>query len=377
MKPIVLVLSTLASLVCAPATATFVLGTDLWQLTVLSNTYTSMGDGAIVYGNVLADTYITAGANSIVFGELRAGGVLTLGDSALVTGDAQSIASGTLGANATVNGNLEAGLVGTIGDTAIVFGNFISGLDGTVGANAIVEGNFNVGSDSIATVSASGYIDGTSGTTDSEYMGAVESEITRDLATAIEQLIEAKTRLSAMGPSQGLATTMTVDSTFTAGIFNAANWSMTAGTTLTLDAQGLDNQMWVFNFKDYFAIGGTSKVELINEGDNAQVFWNSNGYAFVGDGADFVGIILATAYISIDANAVVRNTSDQNSAGLYSSTSYVSVGANAIVGSVPEPATYTLLSSGLGIMMGMSWIVRRRSNKTALIKRGGGTWVYT
>ena len=57
--------------------------------------------------------------------------------------------------------------------------------------------------------------------------------------------------------------------------------------------------------EDILAFGGNSKVELVNVGDKAQVFWNvgnlnPGGYTSLGDGADIVGTIIAEDYGHMD-----------------------------------------------------------------------------
>ena len=378
MKKLIISMPLLAAAVCTPASAGLIGSAE--NFTVLSNTYTSTGDSAVVYGNVIADTYATAGANTIINGDFRTGDVLTLGDGAAVTGNAQSVEAGTATANTTVEGNFEVGGVGTMGDTSYVQGNFISGLDGTIGAKAVLDGNWEVGAGSVATASlSSNKVAGDAVDTDTAYLNGVKSAITNDMNAATNDLIAAKVSLTAMGLGTGLAATMTVNTTYTAGVFSAASWSTTAGTTLTLDGQGLDNQMWVFNIEDILAFGGNSTVKLFDVGANAQVFWNvSNltpgGYASLGDGADIVGTIIAEDYVKVGANAFVRSASDGNCAGVYSTTSYVTIGANAVVGgancsvttttttTVPEPETNILLLAGLGLM---GFIKRRRCKKAA------------
>jgi hypothetical protein len=112
---------------------------------------------------------------------------------------------------------------------------------------------------------------------------------------------------------------MTVDTTLFAGVYSAASWFTTAGTTLTLDGQGQNDAMWLFNIEDILAFGGVSTVELSNVGTNAQVFWNvrnlvPGGYTSLGDGADIVGTIIAEDYVEVGANAIVRNASVGNCA---------------------------------------------------------------
>jgi carbonic anhydrase/acetyltransferase-like protein (isoleucine patch superfamily) len=373
MKKLIISLPLLAAAVCTPASAGLIGSAE--NFTVLSHTYTTTGDSSVVYGNVIADTFATTGANTIINGDFRTGDVLTLGDGTTVTGNAQSVAAGTATANTTVEGDFDVGLVGTIGDNAHIQGNFTSGLSSSLGANSNVDGIWGVGATGVGSASFSATY-GSFSSTDPTYITGVTTGIQNDMNAATNNLISAKASLTAMGLGTALASpTMTVDTTYTAGVFSAASWSTTASTTLTLDGQGLDNQMWVFNIEDILAFGGNSTVELFDVGANAQVFWNvsnlvAGGYATLGDGADIVGTIIAEDYVEVGANAFVRNASDGNCAGIYSTKSYVTIGANAVVGgancslttTVPEPETNVLLLAGLGLM---GFIKRRRCKKTA------------
>jgi carbonic anhydrase/acetyltransferase-like protein (isoleucine patch superfamily) len=379
MKTVISAITLLSAVFCTPSFAGLINIGSAENYSVLANTYVSGGDSAIVYGNVIAKTYASTGNGSTIHGDFRSSDVLTLGDGATVTGNAQSIEAGNATANTTVYGNFETGGVGTMGDTANVHGNFISSLDGTIGANAILDGNWEVGAGSVAAASASSNkLNSDAVDTDVAYLNSVLATIDSDMITATNDLIGAKAALSAMGLGNALAATMTVDTTFTAGVYSAASWSTTAGTTLTLDGQGLDNAMWFFNIDDILAFGGDTTIELFNVGDNAQVFWNvgslssPGGYASIGDGADIVGTIIAEDYVMVGANATVMHASAAygNCAGIYSTTSYVSIGASAVVGGtacsstvdVPEPETNILLLAGLGFM---GFIRRRRCKKSA------------
>jgi len=352
---------------------------------IVAFTYNSGGDSSIVHGNVIAGTYASTGNGSTINGDYRSGDVLTLGDGATVNGNAESNEAGNATANTTVTGNLVVGGVGTMGDGAHVYGNFISGLDGTIGANGQLDGNWEVGAGSVATASASSNT-ALSDAVDTAYVyldGVKQANIV-DKNKATADLIAAKVTLSNKGAGVALAPTMTVDSTLFAGVYSAASWSTTAGTTLTLDGQGQKDAMWVFNIDDYIDFGGHSTVELVNVGTNAQVYWNvgsvqsPGGYVTVGAGADItdrtniVGVIIADTYVDVYANATVHHASadDGNCAGVYSTTSFVAIHAGAIVGSegcatgenIPEPMTYTMLLAGLGLM---GFVSRRRAKKAA------------
>jgi hypothetical protein len=369
--------------VASPALAAPILG-SAQDFAIVANTYTSGGGGNIVHGNVIAKTYASTGAGSTINGNYRSGDVLTLGDGATVNGNAESIEAGSATANTRVTGNLVVGGVGTMGDSSHVEGNFISGLDGTIGANGVLDGNWEVGAGSVAAASiSSNKVAGDAVDTVQPYVDGVKQAIRDDMSNATADLIAAKATLTGMGLGVQLAPTMTVDSTFYAGVYSAASWSTTAGTTLTLDGQGQNDAMWVFNISDILAFGGVSTVELFNVGTNAQVYWNvgsaqsPGGYVSVGAGADItnrthiVGVILADTYVDVYANATVHHASaaDGNCAGVYSTTSFVAIHAGAIVGGagcnppkVTAPATFTMLFAGLGLM---GFVSRRRAKKAA------------
>jgi hypothetical protein len=424
MKAPIYAMPLLAAVFCTPATAGLISIGSAADFTVLANTYVSGGAGGAaqdlvsggytVNGNVIAKTYASTGAGSTIIGDFRTGDVLTTGDGAKVTGNAQSVAAGTTGANSLVQGNLEVGLVGTMGANADVDGNFISGLAGTMGAHADVDGNFisggvgtmgdtaDVGGNFISgaagTMGANANVDGNfisgaagtkspsaklagsmavnqgvnvSAPDTTTYIDAVKQAIKDDMTAATDDLITAKTALSAMASTEPtlipvFLPSINQTSIFFAGVYDAASWSTTASTTLYLDAQNQDNAEWVFNIADILAFGASTKIEIINDlFDNAEVWWNVSttaspgGYASVGANAHIVGTIIAEDYVSIGAGAYMSaaSTFGETCGGVYSTTSYVSIGAQASVGgtgclstsvSVPEPES--LLLFGLGLM---------------------------
>ncbi len=374
MKFIKLAIPLLSALVCThgQATAGVVLGSELNNFSIFSGTYVSTGDGAKAYGNVLASTYGTTGANSTIFGNFQSGDVGTAGAYAKVFGNFQSFLDGTTGANSTINGNFQAGTTGTTGANATINGNFLSGAAGTTGANSIITGSFNAGG--VVAQGAGATIGGPVGVPTMADTTSMQSAMTSKMALVKGQVVAAQSAMTSMGTGTALAATMTVDTIFNAGVYSAASWSTTAGTTLTLDGQNQADQTWIFNITDILSTGASTKIELINAGANSHVFWNTGGYASLGASSTFLGDIFATTYISVGADAYQKNLLGSACGGLFSATSYVSVGAGAQIGSggcsasasitssVPEPETYSLLLAGLALL---TVFKRRHAAKSA------------
>jgi len=388
------------------------LGFDLVGLTVFSNTYTSVGANSIVYGSMLGGDVSTTGANAVVhgdytsvnatnvgggtskvYGNVVSGGVLTVGGATggtppgpLVTGSITSTGASTIGAYAQVRGDMLSGGVATTGansvvgakgigsvlsngaattgDTAIVHGNIWSGDFSTIGAISIIDGNVD-GAGNVYTnvISGSATVGSENNVTTPPDLSAVRTDV---LAEA-QQVTEAQTTLFNMGLGTTLAATMVNDTTLSAGVYSAASFSTTAGTTLTLRGDGSDNLSWVFNIADILAFGGVTDIVMENVGDNASVYWNSYaGYITSGDGSNVIGTLLADTYIMVGANATVSDIGTSCGA-VYSATSYVTAGDSAVIGgtgcsavSVPEPASVLLFGFGLFALFGLAGIASRK-----------------
>jgi hypothetical protein len=366
------------------ANAGIILGADLAELTVFSNTYTSTGANSIVHGSMLGGDVTSTGANAIVNGDVTSvgaanigagvaavtgvtaaaydpygtgtvdgnvisGGVLTIGGATglgpigpRISGSVISTGASTVGAFSEVGGDMLSGGVATTGANSLVKGNVLSTGAASTGDNGDVQGNLSSGgiatiganSDVTGSVYGSSIVQSASATTGSTSLTATApdlSAVRTDVSTEANQVTAAQTELFNMGSGTNLAATIGT-TTLIAGIYSAASLSTTAGTTLTLQGDGSANQSWVFNIADILAFGGTTNVVMNNVGANASVYWNSyNGYITSGDGADVVGTLLAKTYVAVGANATVSDIGTSCGA-VYSATSYVSSGDSSIIG---------------------------------------------
>jgi serine acetyltransferase len=367
-------------------------GKSLDDLTVFSNTYTTTGDAAQVYGSMLVGDVVTTGANADVFGNVESvnaanigGGTSSVGpdvNKGLIGGDVSSGGVMTVGGatggvlpGPIISGDLTSAGASTIGAYSQVLGNMLSGGIATTGANSVVGGTVDGASISIGATSTVGGVPTTLVTPSGNAVSntsTLKADIEAKRVIAASEVNAIRATLDGLGAGTVLAATMTVDTTLTAGVYSAPSLSTTASTTLFLDAEGVDNAEFIFNIGDILDIGAYHKIIVLNEGvgKNTSVTWNigtavqslDGGYASIGAQARFIGTVFAQDYVSIGAGAWATTGGHNTCAGIYSETSYVSTGAkavidgnvcktgviNEIVEQVPEP--FGLLLSGLAAL---------------------------
>src|ERR1700681_1419077 len=86
--------------------------------------------------------------------------------------------------------------------------------------------------------------------------------------------------------------------TLTPGVYCFSTSAQLTGT-LTLDAQGNANALFIFKIGSTLTTASSSSVVLINGAQNCNVFWQVGSSATLGTGTAFVGNILALASITL------------------------------------------------------------------------------
>ena len=201
--------------------------------------------------------------------------------------------------------------------------------------------------------SITGFPPGTvSGTIDAANASAMQAQM--DLTGAYNS--------AAAQPCGGVLTGQNLGGqTLTAGVYCFASSALLNGT-LTLNAQGNANAVFIFEIGGALTTLSSSQVTIINGGTGNNVFWQVGSSATLGTTSQFAGNILALSNITLGAGADISCgralalngsvTLDSNNVSIDSPT----CSASGIDG-VPEPGTATLLS--LGFLAGLVGYTRR------------------
>jgi LPXTG-motif cell wall-anchored protein len=91
----------------------------------------------------------------------------------------------------------------------------------------------------------------------------------------------------------------------TSGVYAFASGTTDLDGTLTLDAQGDENAVFIFQASSSLITASASRVELINGARYCRVFWVVPSSATLGSGSIFVGHIFAYASISVTSGTTV------------------------------------------------------------------------
>lgn len=164
----------------------------------------------------------------------------------------------------------------------------------------------------------------------------------------------ASSAAAALSRDYGLGATL--DSlTLTPGVYDAsAAVNMAASQTLTFDAQGNPNAMFVLRIHGALTLGANDVVSLVNSAQPANVVWVVDGAVTIGAQTSMVGVIITPAAITLGASASLRgqalsmngaitldsntitNSSIPSGAGAPSATPTASPSATATPGASPS-----------------------------------------
>lgn len=127
---------------------------------------------------------------------------------------------------------------------------------------------------------------------------AVAEQAKVDLVTAYDDT-------AGRGPVSTVATELG-GQTLVGGVYDSAAGTFGITGTLTLDAEGDPDTVWVFQAASTLITASNSSVNLINGADACNVYWQVGSSATLGTGSEFVGTILALQSITLTTEATVE-----------------------------------------------------------------------
>ena len=156
-----------------------------------------------------------------------------------------------------------------------------------------VTGNLGVSPGSAVTGFPPGIVTG--GTIHAADSAAAQAQ--NDLSTTYNNLASTACNTDLTGQDLG-------GKTLTPGVYCFSTSAQLTGT-LTLDAQGSSNAVFVFKVGSTLTAASGSSVLLINGGSNCGVFWQVGSSATLGTGASLLGSIVALTSITLNTGASV------------------------------------------------------------------------
>jgi hypothetical protein len=127
---------------------------------------------------------------------------------------------------------------------------------------------------------------------------AVAIEAKNDLTTAYND--------AASRPSSGSAGTDLAGQTFSPGVRTASSSLLLSSGSVTLNAEGNPNAVFIFQIGSTLITGSNTSVSLINGAQACNVFWQVGSSATLGTGTRFVGTIMAAASITANTAATIH-----------------------------------------------------------------------
>ena len=121
---------------------------------------------------------------------------------------------------------------------------------------------------------------------------------------AKDDLTTAYNNAAGQGPANTLATELG-GQTLTPGVYNSAAGTFGITGTLTLNAQGNPDAVFIFKMASTLTTASASQVSLINGAQPCNVFWQVGSSATLGTTSAFAGNILALQSISLNSGVTV------------------------------------------------------------------------
>jgi hypothetical protein len=127
---------------------------------------------------------------------------------------------------------------------------------------------------------------------------AVATEAKNSLTTAYNE--------AASRPSNGSAGTELAGQEFSPGVYTASKSLLLSSGSVTLNAEGDPNAVFIFKVGSTLITGSDTSVSLVGGAQACNVFWQVGSSATLGSGTRFVGTIMAAASITANTAATIH-----------------------------------------------------------------------
>ncbi len=163
-------------------------------------------------------------------------------------------------------------------------------------------------------------------------MNAVAMQAQNDVTTAYNALANTACNTVLTGIDLG-------GLTLTPGVYCFATSAQLTGT-LTLDAQGNANAVFIFQIGSTLTTASNARVQVINAGQACNVFWQIGSSATLGTDTVFVGNILALTSITLNTRASIFGRALARNGAVTLDTNNISVpGCIVVLPGTPAPPT--------------------------------------
>jgi hypothetical protein len=169
-------------------------------------------------------------------------------------------------------------------------------------------------------------------------------------AGAKDALVTAYDDASGRTPVTTIATELG-NQTLTHGLYDSAAGTFEITGTLTLDAQGDPNAVWIFRAASTLITGVGSNVSLINGANPCNVFWVVGSSATLGVNSTFSGTIMALTSITMNTGATLNGRALARNGAVTLDSNTIS---NTCTTAPPTEATVTTQVSTAQLALGSS-----------------------
>ncbi len=153
---------------------------------------------------------------------------------------------------------------------------------------------------------------------------------------------------AASRPSNGTAGTDLAGQVFLPGVRTASSSLLLSSGSVTLDAQGNPNAVFIFQIGSTLITGSSTTVLLINGAQACNVFWQVGSSATLGTGTSFVGTIMASTTITANTAATIHGRLLARTGAVNLDTNTITTSTCASSESGEGSGTETVAGTGAG-----------------------------